>query len=359
MRISRCVPALLVAVAVACHTEPIAPAFYGATGPFTPGSEARLTFNSGDKYHHPFSAYAPSWAAGGAGILYTFSPRPYQVGESLESSCSGSSICGLVSRDRLDTCMALLPPEGGSAYWQLCETRAFHTDSVDIFTAGAVNGAGQLLYVELTGPTNVPLPLGSHAELWLATPDDPAPRRQLMTLYHDRLGVDQTSGVNWLVETQWSSTSMFYAIGQHRTPLDDYTPFGIVRGVITASGASVSVIPGTAGAKHYALVGGGSTILYVDGSASIGRIDVATGAATTAATLALGPGGTTLDISCRPDACVILTGSGGLWKLDVGSGTVTLVRTIAGATTAKLSPVSGDVVALEGVNLYLITGVIP
>jgi hypothetical protein len=259
----------------------------------------------------------------------------------------------------------MLPPTGGSAYWNLCETRPFHTDSLDIFSNAAVNSAGQMLYTEATGSTALPFPLGMHAELWLGNAGNFAPRQQLMTLYHDHLGVDETSAnaVNWLTETTWSGNGTFVAIGGHLFPGDSIRSRGLVLGVISASGAVISIVPGTASDSiaHFGLVAGGSAVIFVDSTAVIRRVDLASGSTSVVATLSLSAAGKTLDISCRPDACVVLTkdGAWALWKLDVASGALTLVRSFSHAlTVAKLSPTSGDVVALEGVNVYFLPNVL-
>jgi hypothetical protein len=348
-------------------------AFYGATGPLVPSAEARLTYSGPDRYGHPFAASAPSWAAGGGGILYSYSPRQYQVGESLALEC-GAVFCGLASRDQSDTCLALLPPTGGSASWEMCETRPFHTDSTDLFLNATVNAAGQVLYTEMTGQPTLPFspppfPLGMHAELWLGSAGNLAPRQMLLTLYHDHLGIDQSSpgSVNWLSETTWSGNNVFLAIGGHLFPADSLRPRGLVVGTITASGATISVVPGTASdsMSHFGLVSGGAAVIFIDGTAVIRRVDVASGVTTVVATLALSAAGRSLDVGCRPDACIVLTRDGApahwdLWKLDVASGALTLARTFTHElTAAKLSPASGDVVALEGPNLYFLAGVLP
>ena len=363
-RLSACLFPSLAAVALACHSTPFETPADGAVGPF-PGTGGRLTFNPGDQYGHPFSAFAPSWAAGGSGILYTYSPRSYQAGESLVFRC-GRVLCALASRDSSDTCLAMLPPTGGSALWEMCETRPFHTDSNDVFSNATVNGTGQILYTEMTGPTTLPFPLGMHGELWLGSAGAFAPRQKLLTLYRDSLGIDLTStaSVNWLSETTWSGSNTFLAIGGHLFPGDSLRPRGLVLGTISATGATLSVVPGTASdsISHFALINGGSAVLFIDSTAVIRRVDLTTGAVTVTATLGLSAAGRSLDISCRPDACIVLTrdGAWSLWKLDLATGTLTLARSLAQPlTVAKLSPASGDVVALEGTNLYLLAGVLP
>ena len=244
----------------------------------------------------------------------------------LRSNASESSVFSGRATRAWIRASGLLPPTGGSAYWNMCETRPFHTDSIDIFTAAALNSAGQMLYVEMSGPTTHPFPLSSHAELWLGGAGVFAPRQKLLTLYHDHLGIDLDApgDVNWLTETTWLGTNTFLAIGGHLFPGDSIRPRGLVLGTITASGATISVVPGTANdsISHFGLISSGSAIVFVDSTAVIRRVDVASGATQVMATLPASAG-KTLDISCRPDACVVLTSDGaqwGLWKLDLASG---------------------------------------
>ena len=106
--------------------------------------------------------------------------------------------------------------------------------------------------------------------------------------------------------------------------------------------------------------------MFVGGDLSIRHATIPGGVVTVVATLPLGPGGQLLDIGCHPDLCIALASSGGtpgtwnLWKINVATGSSAIVRTYTHPiTSAKLSPVSGDVVALEGVNVYLLVGVVP
>ncbi len=158
---------------------------------------------------------------------------------------------------------------GGSAFCGTSsETEATHTDSVDILTEGALNSAGQLLYVEMTGPLSLSPPNGFHAELWLGDPQRLPARRRLLTLYRDHLGVvDITAGViNWLHEIQWSGTQDFFAIGELKRAAGADSALGIVHGTITAGGAALSVVAGGTGPniRHFALIPGGTALVYVD-----------------------------------------------------------------------------------------------
>ena len=364
-------PVALIVVTVACHSDPYSLPLYGANGALTSGEQVLLTYSndSTSKYQLPYQSYMPTWAPNGSGILYGFMPRPSQTGEVLGLRCAGSHDCTLAPVDSLDQCLGLLPPAGGSAYWNLCETGAAHTDSVDILTEGAINSAGQLMYIEMTGPPSLPPPNGFHAELWLGDPQRLQARRSLLTLYHDHLGiVDITAGViNWLHEIQWSGTQDFFAIGELRRPAGADSALGIVHGTITSGGAALALVAGGTGPNisHFALIAGGTALIYVDTTAFVRRVAVATGVKTILAALPIDSAGRAIDVGCRADACGILTYDGtprhwDLWKVDLASGAVTLVKTFTRTiTAARLSPTSGDVLLLARDTLYLLPKAVP
>jgi hypothetical protein len=364
-------PVALIVLTVACHSDPYTLPLYGANGALTSGEQVLLTYSdsSTSKYHFQFQAYQPSWAPNGSGILYGFSARPSQIVEVLGLRCSGPRVCVPAPVDSLDGCLGLLPPTGGSAYWNLCETEVTHADSTDIFTEGALNTAGQLLYIEMTGPTSLPSPIGFHAELWLGDPQRISSRRKVLTLYRDHLGVvDTTAGaLNWLRDIQWLGTQAFFAIGQFKKPDNTDSTLGIIRGAITAGGADLAFVAGTTGpaARHFALIPGGTALVYVDTSALVKHVVVATGVKTILAALPIDTAGRAIDIGCRADACGILTYDGtprhwDLWKVDLVSGGVTLVKTFTRTITgARLSPNSGDVLLVARDTLYLLPKAVP
>ncbi|MGH7583729.1 MAG: hypothetical protein ACREL5_10940 [Gemmatimonadales bacterium] len=252
----------------------------------------------------------------------------------------------------------------------MCEIGKGHTDSTDILAASAVNAAGDLLYEELTGPTDYPVPIGHHAELWLASSFEPLVRRQLLTLYHDRLGVDQTApgAVNWLSETVWADPTTFYSIGQHLHPDSSIDALGIVRGAIGGNGATLSRIAGTTGATRFAVVDGGNSVIWIDGSLSVNETGTGDGTQRVIATIPPGSNGRLLDIGCRSMVCVLLTSERAsddasewsLWRLELATGQLQKVRSYSHSLRlAQVSPVSGAVVALEGPNLFLLDSVAP
>lgn len=340
-----------------CHSAPFTGSGYGADGPLVPGPEARLTYDSGP-------AGKPSWAATGEGILYAFSPRPYQRGDSMYTMCGGAFGCVRVPTQEFDGCIALLPSGGGSARWQLCETAKAHTDSVDILGAAALDSDGTVLYQEFSGTIGLITPLGGHADLWIGDPLRPLVRRKLMSLYRDVLGVDPLPDdqINWLLETNWAGRDTFYVIGEHLRPDATDTTIGIARGVISSTGASLWVIPATDKVIHYGIAAGEGELVWLDSLSVLHGIALRDWSTRPVPQPPLTPAGKLLDIGCEPRACVVLAHdvTGGkaawsLWSVDLDSGSWTRVESYDHSiTSAKVSPDGKSAVAVEGENLYLL-----
>jgi hypothetical protein len=348
--------AFLGVVLIGCHSEPYGDAFYGAEGGLAPGSETRLTFSAGDRYGRPFHTAGFGWAQDGIGIVYTYGPRSFQFGGSTTLSCVGSHDCVPVSRDALDTCAGMLPPDGGSAYWELCETRKPHTDSTDIIDAAAVDRHGELVYAELTGQWGLPVPIGFHGELWISDPTHPQGRRKLVSMYPHVI-----PGGNWLDDVQWAGDNQFFArAGTWSAANQDYTVGPVVIGQITPDSAIVAEVPGTGGTTSYTMTEGGAALLTTNGSQQIARVSVASGATSVVGAIPDAARDSTLGVSCGGTACVVLSSDSTptrwrLWRLDPVTGAISLLRSFDHPiSAAKLSPVSGRVVTLEGVNLYML-----
>ncbi len=330
--------------------------YEGSAGPLTPGLEERLTYADTNEDGEPFRALQPTWAVDGSGILYSFSPRPYLPGEKkLAQRCILSHPCRAVAADPKDRCLAMLPPSGGSAYWNVCESRSGHSTTTDIIQAGAINRTGQLLYTESSAQALASLPY----DLWLATQGDPLNRRRLCSQVTEPSGVETICGVFDFTDIQWTGTNTFVAV----------TKSSITQGTITTDFVTLAAVPGTSGVAQYSLVDGARAAVFIVANRAdhaVRRVKMADGTVTVVGTLPLGPGGEILDVGCHSDVCVVLASGGGtpgtwnLWKMDLATGHSAIVRTFDHPiATAKLSPVSGDVVALEGANIYLLTGVIP
>ncbi|MES1259208.1 MAG: hypothetical protein ABUL71_01340 [Gemmatimonadota bacterium] len=358
-------------VVAACHSDPFEPPRYGSDGAFAAGPAERLTFTPTNQDGVSFAASVPQWADGAAGIIYSFSPRPHQIGEATVLRCVIT--CVRVAADPRDQCVAMLPPTGGSAYWYLCEDRPFQTDSTNILTNATLNSAGELLYIEMTGRIDINAPLAHHADLWLGNPERIADRRHMLTLYHDIVGRVDTSQsvINWVSEIQWSGTRAFYALGQLKVSgLPDST-IAVVRGDIGASGATLSPIAATLrkAYTHMAVIEHGAAILVSDTTPVLRRVSLATGATTAFATMPIDTTGRALAISCRPDACALLTRDGpsssrpthwDIWRIDLASAAITPLRSYSRAIGGSvLSPSSGDLVIVDGKDLFLLPKAVP
>jgi hypothetical protein len=347
---------------LACHSDPYGDNFYGARGTLTSGAEVRLTYADTNEDGVPFRAYAPSWAANGAGILFSYSPRVYQSNEKkLGVRCIRNIPCRPVAEDPGDQCLAMLPPTGGSAFWDVCETRSGHSNVVDRIVTGDVLPSGQLIYVEEEGPASQQFapdgPPGEYGDLWNALVGTPVVRRELCRLYSRDTVLSEapSCGVVDLRDMHWTSTSAFVAL----------SGTSLIRGVITSVGATLTRVPSAANVANAALVANGTAAIVVGGDLTVRRVNLVDGTVVVVATLPDSAGNALLDIGCHPDVCVVLANGGGtrggssLWRVDLATGAVTLARAFDhNIAAAKLSPVSGDVVALEGVNLYLLTGVL-
>jgi hypothetical protein len=374
--------ALMVLVAGgACHTEPFGNPFIGAIGPLTAGPEEQLTFADTNEDGAPFQATAPHWAADGNGIIYSFSPRPYLPGETkVGLRCVTFHPCRPAAADPADTCLAMLPPTGGSAYWNVCESRSGHSNVDDYIAAGDVNGAGQVLYTEQTATTApqqfvAPSPPIAYGDLWLSTPTSPT-RRELCWFSGDTTAAP-ACGVGLITAIQWSGSNTFLAIAG-LSATSPISPGSLVIGTITAGGATFAAVPGAVRVVAYAVVDGGQGAIFVTGDSVIRHVALPDGAVTAVAALPV-HSGQIVDVGCHPDLCIVLasgTGVWNLWSVSRTSGASAIVRTLNHQLyAAKLSPTSGDVVVLEGTNrfltsignidtvtpafVYLLTGVVP
>jgi hypothetical protein len=225
----------------ACHTDPYPTGPLGASGPFSSVVPIQLTFNPVVQY------YDPRFTQDGKGILYQYSQE---------------------RRGDDDRCLGLMPDGGGSATWTMCENRLSHADTSDSYGGFALDSTGQLIYLAATA-TKGKLGL-EHVTLWLADTADPLrTRRQLLTLPR---AVGNAS-VDWLSEAAWAGPSEFYARADEfrlwpHQPLggpSDTLPYGlmVVRGTITAAGASLEPVPGTEGVRSWSLAEQGQSIVFV------------------------------------------------------------------------------------------------
>ncbi len=324
-------------------TDPTVP----LVGPSGTGADIRLTFNANQDYW-------PTWTGDGKGILYAFVP----VGSNPEHRCIG-----------------LLPAAGGSGSWQLCDDRATQGDSVSSFPAFALGSDGQLLYVEAVARRGPSSSSPAHVTLFLSDTAHPFNRQALLSLPTTVAGMT----VGWLGDIVWTGSTTFIALAQDFGAAQHcraciaidtlFLPGAVVRGTVSATGATLQVVVGTAGATSYALAESGATIAFtLRDDRRLFKVPAVGGTITTVATVTPAGNAQLLGVSCRGSTCIVAADPVTLTAIDGGStlasitagpfelrgvslttGAVQVLRTATGIlATPQISPLSGDVVAQVG-----------
>ncbi|MES2124291.1 MAG: hypothetical protein V4503_06335 [Gemmatimonadota bacterium] len=343
---------LLLALAACGHSEPFVSAPAGATGPFAP--DGQLTINA---------LGLVDWTGDGSGILVLTS-RPTEQYDLLLLPGGGR-------KDPQDNCLGLIPPDGGSMSWQLCDrTLSHYRDSTDVFVTASIGTGGRLLYVLSHQRPGFFFPVGLEAELWLGSIHEPyAARRQLYRLYRDDNGHPTVAPdqVNWLGAVQWGGSDDFFASAYYLRPDGQRTAFGIVHGVIGTDTTALTILPGTATLDGFVVAEGGNTLVFSRPGLIIASIPGTGGAERVIATLPPAPSRGISSLSCKLQTCLVVTqeeGSNGInssniWRISLTTGTATILRTFTAALVprlARLSPDGSRVVVQKGDGrLYLLT----
>ncbi len=360
---------------LACHSDSYVIAAIPPLGPAGTADDVQLTFN-------PARDYWPTWSEDGKSILYQF---------------------GQPGRRDDDRCLGLLPAEGGTQIWTLCDDRVSQADSSNSFSAFALGSDGRLLYLEAVGRVgtasgHVTQIRPDHTVLWLADTAHPFLRRALVTMPQ----VVGDSSIDWLADATWVGQNEFIAIGAvfEPTPPDpqarvDTAFYGLllVRGTIGATGASLAPIAGTDGASGYALAQHNTSVIVSRrDSRVLTRVPLGGGTPTVITTLPATIGSSVLGLSCREDQCIVATGTtpiafrqrgtgargnstgsasrqvlGGLWQVALNTGSASILTTPLLANgplwaTPRLAPGSRNVIMQVGgspgvLQLYFSVGV--
>ncbi len=297
---------------------------------------------------------------------------------------------------RKHRCLGILPANGGTDVWQMCDERAGQQDSISSFPGYAVNHDGRLLYVEaVAGQILYPSPV-----LWLADTARPFIRTALATL---PIALGPIT-ITWLTELTWIDSTSFLALGQHfdqfshcqrcgpvDTTFDDAGV--VVAGTISGGHATLQVVTGTLGATDYSLAENGSSIVFTERDVTLHRVPLA-GGTPVEVDSAAAPGNQLVGVSCKGTLCIVgvdplvlseVIGDATQYP-GIGSGPraiVSVTLNVAGrqtlytspseiVSTPRMSPASGDVaVQLGGVwghlqtfgepvsNLHLLRGLVP
>ncbi len=342
--------ALAAAVAGCSHTEPPTGPPQAPEGPFGTTTPIRLTFNSGQDVY-------PSYAEDGSSILYTF------------------QVPGRPDRDR---CLGIIPASGGSRVFEVCETRVGYNDSTDMIASGALGTDGRLIYLHTTSRTNAQLPGSSR--LYVTDTTAGSTPRLLLTMPVPFGG----SSVDWLADIRWTGDATFLALGQQFTVVPVgagaardtvYIPIGVAKGMVSPTGATLQLIPGTEGATSYARSTDGTAILFTRGGSTVFRVAVDGGAATPLATIpSVGAADRITGFDCQEGRCVVLVAynrvppappgvTNVVYSVDEAGGAMTSRAVTETATWLwpRLSPVSDDfvlVTSLGGRDMYLYRGLL-
>lgn len=340
----RVIPAFLLLAAACGHSEPYTTTPTNTDGPFGAAVPTRLTYNT-------FTDSAASLTADGQGLMYLYT--------------------GFANGDR---CIGLLPPGGGTRRWELCDTRFEAADSGKTFSAPALASDGRLLYLSALARRGRDGP--DRTTLWLADSALPFQRRALISFPLNIGGV----GISWLTDASWTGADTFLAragILLIQRPcsfctLDTtVTPSGIVRGTITATGATLSFVPGAESPEVMALAENGGVIVFMRSFTEVLRVPATGGTPTLVA--ALPTSARVTGISCQDSECVITqlggtVGGGGegtrIYRIRLATNAVDLLTTVAGRWAGPvLLPTGGDVVMQASTtptrDLYLFKGLLP
>jgi hypothetical protein len=329
------------------HTSPFVTGDYWSRGPYqTVGDEKQLTVGG---------ASAPAWLLDGGGIFF--------VAPNSSLFVTGS-------------CFSVLPPGGGNALWYRCGGAAPQgLLDMSFFTAAAVGPDGAFLYAEVVGH-RLPwaAPVGYRADLWLGdTARQAKDDRRILQLYRDSIGhaLVPADSVNWIVNVQWAAPDTFLAIGQNVTPADQFTTLGIEHGTVDSDGATVRLLPGTAGVRLYSVASTEDAVVFVDTGLVLWKTALEGGAVSSVAEVPAATSRSIADLSCAGTRCLILThevraavtgasqASATLWRLDLEDGGLDSLRGLTGfplalPTGVALAPTSDDGVLVQGSELYLI-----
>lgn len=339
---------LLASLAACSHTEPYATGPQGALGPLLPGNPAVVSTSPG------------AWTQDGRGIL-------------IQGTCLDLSRAG-----RGMSAIRILPAQGGSALWERCEDRPWiaKSDSAWRFAAPAVARDGRMLYVEAVGPLFKPtrpyrFPMYWHAELWLSDTGGPSSpgRRLLMNLWgaHPPLPLVPPSTTDWIADMAWIGSDDFIALAQTLSDEGPVSQPRLAHGVIAADGARLTTLPGTGKVQAFAVAAGGTSVVFIGDSFNISRVAVSGGAVTIVATFPTAAVQRVVDVSCRDDLCIVLTNDPApanlprstLWRLTLSNGQLLPIQSFQDRlASAKLSPISGDVLMFGSGGLSLYTGLV-
>lgn len=232
--------AMVIALAACSHSEPFGPS---APPPFDGAATAsvpvRLTFEAGEDGF-------PSWSPDGRQILYSFQPR---------------------DRHDADRCIGVIPGKGGTRE-EFCDNSGPGATRTDALEYPTVNTAGGLLYARYASGIGDFIPITDQISLQLADMGDPLRAQNLLPLPTQIDGV----GLTRIGTIRWADTSTFYLVAEQMTLTRN--PFslafqdtvisgnGLLRGRLTASGATFEAVAGIVDANGFDFSAGRDSVFF-------------------------------------------------------------------------------------------------
>lgn len=271
----------------------------------------------------------------------------------------------LPRQDASEACVAILPPEGGSATWQYCNRSAGRGDSINNILDAALAPDGRVLFTEFTGaPGWSAAPVRWQLDLRIVDTADFASARTILPLYRDRIGIPvvPADSINWLSGIRWVGRDRFVATGGHVKP-DIHLEIawkGVVVGTIGEGTATFRRLGSITAPTRYAVTSAG-TLLTVD-VGGLRVIDLAADRTLAAAPL---PDGSPEAVGCTAAECWVVTRSldgteWQTWSVDPRTAGPTAARTtpVTVEGTLFLSPAGRDAIVQGEAALFRIEGLI-
>lgn len=297
------------------HESPFSDASHLADTTLHRGTPRQLTFNLG-------TDLTPAWLNDGTGIVYMSEDQ------------------GRLDRDR---CLARMAPTGGTIRQITCGGSLQSLDSTDSFYEPAQGPDGRLLFVRESSPgtsltpSTAALVLGSLADPLSAVPVRSYPYTAPSGSIHSGI-----SHIRWLdaVDAVYLGENIFYINTPPPRGPPDTVRVGIelVRLDLSGTAPVLTTIPNTQGASSVAVGSSGSEIYFTrNGDSRVYHLDLSNG--TMNVIHDFGSLGIARDVQFSSNRLIAIVGGkiqyysdptlgfvqrddgGGLWQLDLGSGT--------------------------------------
>ncbi len=230
---------LVCALAACEHAQPFGAPPAEPNVPFGTAFPRQLTFSTG-------ANRSPAWLPDGQGIIYSYQlPQP-----------DG------------DQCLGILPAEGGHLLRSICHVPpALDADSTNILTAPALGPDSALAYLRTSQALGARAP--NSTELVIATLGDPQPGRVALRVPYT--GPDSLLDVD-VSQLRWvDAHTLVYVVVAAIYADTSAVPVELSTIDVSTTPATITVLPGTAGASSVAVDSGGAIYYTLGGDSRVYR----------------------------------------------------------------------------------------